>query len=272
MATGDSSANPSAVKPTFESNEAADKALKEISSMDTLVQLNLFETVIRLYNDDGLTQLELQKLQNNYIVELERKTLLLTDIIPGKGHFNGMQMLRRALKETEQHTILSVLDKAYKNAMDTLNTRLHDPELGYDQPHQKTSHDDSVAVAAATCSSDCLLSTSTELSLDANKDGVCRDGPTTARERCTFDNGVYDAGDNGDASAIPIYVPEQQQQQQQSTIEINIQVHMPASYNSAFRQRSSHISFNTRPEGDKVSYIMFYAWKYLSYIMCIIFI
>jgi len=233
-----STVNPS--PPTFESDEAADKALKAISSMDTLEQFNLFATVIQLYKNGGLTQLELQKLQNIYVTELERTTLLVTNIIPSKGQYKGMQMLRIALKETEQHTILNKLDKTYKDTMDalhTLHTRQHDTEIENNQPHSKmASQNDSVAMPSCTGSSDCLVS----FTLDepyADKKRVNRDDhsdSTTTIEKC-FGNGITTSSDdnnNGnnknDASAITVHVAEQKQKKQQQpphTFEINIQVH-----------------------------------------------
>ena len=115
-------------KQKFVSEVAADKALKQISSMDMLEQLNLFETIVQLYSIDGLTRLENEELQNPYVPEIRRKNLLLTRIIPGKGHYKGMRMLRRSLKKTGQHAILNKLNKAYEKAVDALianNLQLH---------------------------------------------------------------------------------------------------------------------------------------------------
>ena len=99
-------------------DQAADKALKSIS-VNFVEQLNLFETTLHLYTMDGLTTLEREKLQNIYITELERKQYLMTIVIPSKGPYKGMTMLRRALKETGQHEILNSLEKAYENAVHT---------------------------------------------------------------------------------------------------------------------------------------------------------
>jgi len=154
--------------------------------MDTLEQFNLFPTVIQLYQNDGLTLLELQKLQNNYITEIERTNLLLTSIIPSKGQYKGMQMLRIALKETEQHAILNKLDKTYKATMDELHTRQHNAELENDQwPQRKISQNDSLATSS--CSSDCLMSTTPGKLSHVDKDGVYGDDHSdsaTTIEKC----------------------------------------------------------------------------------------
>ena len=109
-------------KQIFESNQAddqaADKALKSVST-NLIEQLNLFDTTLHLYTMDGLTSLERERLQNIYITELERKQYLMTIVIPGKGPYKGMTMLRRALKETGQNEILNILEQAYENAVCT---------------------------------------------------------------------------------------------------------------------------------------------------------
>ena len=230
--------------------------------------------MIQLYKNGGLTQLELQKLQNIYVTELERTTLLVTNIIPSKGQYKGMQMLRIALEETEQHAILNKLDKVYKDTMDALHTRQHDT----DQPHLKTaSQNDSVAAPSCTGSSSRLVSCTPDKLSYADKDGVNRDDhsdSTTAMAKyfgnagtTTSSNDDNNGNNKNDASAITVHVAEQKykkQQQPPHTIEINIQVHTSDSAHLAtipetsFRQRSSHFSFNTRPEGDvKVSFMLY---------------
>ena len=109
-------------KKIFKSNQAddqaADKALKSVSA-SFVERLNLFDTTLHLYTMDGLTSLEREKLQSIYVTELERKQYLMTIVIPSKGPYKGMTMLRRALKETRQHEILNILEKAYENAVHT---------------------------------------------------------------------------------------------------------------------------------------------------------
>ncbi|XP_065897987.1 uncharacterized protein [Dysidea avara] len=114
------SPSPSRPHRKFKSDAAADKALKQISTIEILEQINLFETVLQLYSIGALTRLENEKLQNNYNTELTRKSLLVTSIIPGKGCYKGMRYLRRALKKTGQCVLLDKLDKAYEDAVDVL--------------------------------------------------------------------------------------------------------------------------------------------------------
>jgi len=113
----------------YKSDVAADKALKQISTIEILEQINLFETVLQLYSIGALTRLENEKLQNNYLTELTRKSLLVTSIIPGKGCYKGMRYLRRALKKTGQCVLLDKLDQAYEDAVDVLIAELKDLHL-----------------------------------------------------------------------------------------------------------------------------------------------
>ena len=113
----------------YKSDAAADKALKQISTIEILEQINLFETVLQLYSIGALTRLENEKLLNNYLTELTRKSLLVTSIIPGKGCYKGMRYLRRALKKTGQSVLLDKLDKAYEDAVDVLIAELKDLHL-----------------------------------------------------------------------------------------------------------------------------------------------
>lgn len=99
-------------------DQAADKALKSVSE-NFVERLSLFDTTLHLYTMDGLTSLEREKLQNIYVTELERKQYLMTIVIPSKGPYKGMTMLRKALKETGQKEILSILEEAYENAVHT---------------------------------------------------------------------------------------------------------------------------------------------------------
>ena len=98
---------------------AAGKALRKISA-ELVEQLDLVETTIHLHKSNGLTPLELEKLSNFYTTSLERKQYLVTTIIPSQGHYEGMRLLRRALKRSEQNEILKILEKAYEDAVDTI--------------------------------------------------------------------------------------------------------------------------------------------------------
>lgn len=108
------------LKSDLASDLAADKALKRICTIDLLRQLNLFETIMQLYSLEGLTPLEKENLDNQHNAELERKSYLLTNVIPSKGNYKGMQLLRQALKQTEQYEILRVLEKAYEDAVSAI--------------------------------------------------------------------------------------------------------------------------------------------------------
>ena len=104
------------LKSDHADDQAADKALKSVS-VNFVEQLNLFDTTLHLFKMGGLTPLEVQKLQNNYVTELERKQYLMTVVIPSKGHYKGMALLKQALKQTEQIEILSILEKEFENAV-----------------------------------------------------------------------------------------------------------------------------------------------------------
>ena len=104
-------------KQKFKSNLAADKALRRVS-MDLIEQLNLFETSAHLHRIEGVTLWEMEKLTNSHNTELERKQYLVTTVLPSKGHYRGMRLLRRALRESKQDELLNTLEKAYEIAVD----------------------------------------------------------------------------------------------------------------------------------------------------------
>lgn len=104
----------------IESDLAADKALRRITRMEVLRQLRLFDTVIQLYSLEAISDLEKEILGNPYNPELQRKDYLLTNVVPRKGPYKGMQSLRQALRQSEQYEVLKILDKAYKDALDAI--------------------------------------------------------------------------------------------------------------------------------------------------------
>ncbi|XP_065900271.1 uncharacterized protein [Dysidea avara] len=236
-------------KQKFISDVAADKALKQISPMDMLEQLNLFETIVQLYSIDGLTPLENEELQNNYVPELHRKSLLLTSIIPGKGHYKGMQMLRRSLKKTGQRAILSKLDKAYEKAVDTLKTR-----TGPTRWSVEASITDSVMTAS--CSSvGCASITSQELNADALcKDEACTDGGSGSHQKHVFDDSSSDNDDNESDNDNDKHNVNSAGEQciQESTFQYP-QDFRTSALVTPFRERSGHISERSNPR-KKVSY------------------
>lgn len=116
----------SSSKQKYRSDRAADKALKR-TSVKLVNQLDLFDTTLHLHAMDGLTQLETEKLGNSYKTELERKQYLVTTVIPSKGQYKGMKLLMRALRQTEQYEILSLLEKTYDEEVDVIISKK--PEL-----------------------------------------------------------------------------------------------------------------------------------------------
>ena len=104
----------------FKSEKAADKALKEICEPRLMEELILFDTTLHLFANDGLTSLEREKLLNSYVTELERKQYLMMTVIPSKGKYKGMRMLMRALRKSDQHKILSVLEEIYEKEVDAI--------------------------------------------------------------------------------------------------------------------------------------------------------
>ena len=86
--------------------------------MELIEQLNLFDTTVHLHKIEGLTQWEMEELSNPHNIELERKKYLVTSVLPSKGHYRGMRLLRRALKESKQDELLNILEKAYEGAVD----------------------------------------------------------------------------------------------------------------------------------------------------------
>ena len=102
---------------SIESDLAADRALRRITTVEVLRQLNLFETMLHLYSVGEISALEKEILENFYNPELQRKNYLLTNVIPSRGHFRGMQLLQQALKQSEQFEILKLLERAYEEAM-----------------------------------------------------------------------------------------------------------------------------------------------------------
>ena len=124
------------LKEKHKSNVAADKELKRIS-VDLMQQLNLFDTTLHLHAMNGLTPLETEKLQNSYVTELERKQYLVTIVIPSKGLYKGMRLLRWALKQSGQDEVFNSLEKAYEAAVDEViaeKLRLsHTPEVKHER-------------------------------------------------------------------------------------------------------------------------------------------
>ena len=154
----------SGFRQKFKSDVAADKALKRVS-LDLVRQLNLFDTTLHLHAINGLTLLEVEKLGNSHSTELERKQYLVTTVIPSKGAYRGMRLLRRALKQSQQYEILNTLEKAYEDAVDTVIAKklglTHAPEVKHETGHgssvQATGSDLCDSITSAMFSGSDLL-------------------------------------------------------------------------------------------------------------------
>ena len=248
----------SGFRQKFKSDVAADKALKRVS-LDLVQQLNLFDTTLHLHTINGLTLLEAEKLGNCHSTELERKQYLVTTVLPSKGAYRGMRLLRRALKQSEQHEICNTLEKAYEDAVDAVIAK----KLGLTQaPEVKTETVSSCYPVQATGSDLCDSITSMMFS---DTDLLQQDGrgekrkhirthlgrPTSSSTGVTSGSSSSD-DDNDDA--VSLDSPVQQQQTLPSFVDIKFQI--PLSRDSKtvvavtslpHRQRSSHISYQSNP-------------------------
>ena len=106
----------------FELDSAANRALRSITRLEVLRQLNLFETVIALYSLEAITPLEKEILDNPHNPELQRKDYLLTTVIPRRGPYKGIKVFQDALKKSEQFEVLRVLNQAYEDAVNAVIT------------------------------------------------------------------------------------------------------------------------------------------------------
>lgn len=205
----------------FISDQAAEKALKKIL-VDLVRQLNLFDTMIHLHAMDGLTDLETEKLQNFALTESERKQYLLTSVIPSKGHYKGMTLLMRALKQSKQFEILKALEKAYEDAVNVKITEKlgfsHSPEVKH-----KTEGKYHVQTTASDC---CDSITSVMLS---NLEFVCKDPEGDKRRHenftgCNSSSSDDDEGDDDNGSVILLDSPQEQPQPQSCDV---VSIHSP---------------------------------------------
>ena len=235
-------------KEIYKSNAAADKALKRIS-VDLVQQLNLSDTTLYLHAMNGLTPLETEKLQNSYVTELERKRYLVTTVIPSKGLYKGMRLLRRALKQSGQGEVFNSLEKAYEAAVDEViaeKLRLsHTPELkherGQSHPVQATFSDFDDSITSAMFSDSDLLHRGDGGNRKKNRR---LDKPTNPS---TSSSSSDDDDDDINSLDTPV-------QQQQTLIDINVQVPVSPDSNtiafsvtSPYHQRSNHISHQSNP-------------------------
>ena len=237
-------------KRKFKSNLAADKALRRIS-MDLIEQLNLFETSLHLHKISGLTLLEMEKLNNSHNTELERKQYLVTTVIPSKGHYKGLKLLRRALKESKQDEIVNMLDKAYEGAVDAvIAERLRLSQTPKVKHETGMSHHDSIPSTASGC--DSITS-----AMFSGLDLAYRDGGGDVKKRKINKSTSLDTSsgsdDDDDDDIVSLDSPVEQQQQP-SYVDIKFQ--LPLSQGgrttisvtpSPHRQRANHISHRSNP-------------------------
>ena len=222
--------------------------------MELIEQLNLFNTSVHLHKIEGLDLLEMEKLGNSHITELERKQYLVTTVLPSKGHYKGMRLLRRALKESKQDEILNMLDKAYEGAVDAIiaeRLRLSQtPEVksGTSYPVQSPISECCDSITSATFSG-----------ID-----LCRDGGGEVRgvrksknlnKSTSLDtNDSSDPDDDDGDDIISLDSPVERQQPLPSYVDVKFQ--FPLSQDSRttisvtpspHRQRANHISHRSNP-------------------------
>ena len=245
----------SGFRQKFKSDAAADKALKSVS-LDLVQQLNLFDTTLHLHAINGLTPLEVEKLGNCYSTELERKQYLVTTVIPSKGAYRGMRLLRRALKQSQQHEIFSTLEKAYEGAVDAVIAKklglTHAPETKHKTGHGSSSYP--VQATGDLCDSitSVMLSGSDLLQRDSrgHKKKYTHLGRPTSSSTGVSSNSC--SSDEDDAVSLDLPV----QQTLPSCVDIKFQI--PLSRDSRtvvavtsspgpHRQRSCHISYQSNP-------------------------
>lgn len=218
----------------IESDLAADVALRRITTVNVLQQLNLFDTVVYLYSLGEINPFEYERLSNHYETELERKSYLLTQVMPSKGAYKGYQLLKKALKETGQYEILNSLEKAYEDAMNTIN----DEESKRLSNGQVAANDrcDSIS-SSIVCASD-------------------RDSVDESLDRNTSPSSQSSSDDGSDLTPHDLSVPQQQYHQQPppSPMSPHIIIHVPLTQSAtvsvtpcSHRERSNHISCISNP-------------------------
>ena len=233
----------------MEPDLAADRALRRIATVEVLRQLNLFETILHLYSMGQITDLEKEILENNYNPELQRKYYLLTNVIPSRGRFKGMQLLQQALKQSEQYELLNILDKAYEDAVDAINASEGSFSLTQD-PANPGASDPAQAAPSNRCDSiSSNIISASEIDFESS-------GRHTSPSSCS-----QSSSDDGDTMTLE-NTPQQLQQlplsptMSPSSSSSRIIIHVPLSQNATVsvtpmtpghRERSGHISFESNP-------------------------
>ena len=241
-------------KRKFKSNLAADKALRRTSTV-LVEQLNLFETTLHLHEIDGLTTLEMEKLRHSHTTELERKQYLVTGVIPGKGYYRGMTLLRRALKKSKQFDLYNCLDKAYEEAVNgVIAEKLKIQQTSENKHETLTGSTCSVETASDFCTSitSAMFTGSTSLHWDGGGEGKNQNRPTSINS-----NSSDESNDDIVSLDSPLDSPvEQQQQLSLPSCDVDVMLQIPLSQGSTttislmsspHRLRSNHISLQSHP-------------------------
>ena len=270
----------------MESDAAANRALRSITRLDVLRQLNLFETVIAMYSLEAVSPLEKEILDNQHNPELQRKDYLLTKVIPGRGSYKGMQVFREALKRSDQLEVLRILEQAYDDAVDGIitnesftlpivsNESLSLPIANSSQGTTKESLSSSGATCGSTSDlgeaygnrSDSVSSNAhasdPDLLATANVEDAVRRLTSSASQSCSSPSSSDDDGDTVVPKSFPSTLqqqplPQQQQPLSPSTSASHIIIHVPLSHvgqgttvsvnSMPHRDRSEHISYGSNP-------------------------
>ena len=202
------------------SNLAAYKVLRK-TSVVLIEQLNLFEMTVHLHHIDGLTPLELEKLTHSLTTELERKQYLVTTVIPSRGYYKGMMLLRRVLKKSKQFDLYKSLKLAYDEAVNPV----YGEKLKLLQKPEVEHETRSVSSSAMFIGSHYLYK---------NSEG--EDKRPTSISSCSSD----DSGDD-------ILLASPEEQLSMSSYDVDIEVPRFVVTSSPHRQRSGHISYQLRP-------------------------
>ena len=225
---------------------AAGKALKRITTIDVLQQLNLFDIVMCLYSLEELTALQYEKLDNKYITELERKTYLLTDVIPNKGSYKGFQLLQKVLQQTGQNDILNGLKKAYEDAMDEILAEEKLTGVASDPAPVNANNNLLLDRRSDSISSSSIASVSDPDLAEENLD----------RFACTSSQSSGSGSDDGgDSLRLDSSSPQQREQQPSSSSHLIIHVPLTRSTTATvsvsslggYRERSGHICYDANP-------------------------
>ena len=243
-------------KAKFKSDPAADKALKR-TTLCLVDQLNLFETTLHLQSMDALTRVEAEKLGNSFITESERKQYLLTTVIPSKGYYRGMKLLKRALKQSNQFEIVNTLEKAYEVAVDAvLAERLKLSE----KPPEEVNHETGASYPVQVTASGSITSESlSESFLDKDSGNDLR--KSRKFNRPTSPDSSKDSSSSSNDDEDDVISLDSPVQQQPLPSHVDITLHLPASTGSTatvsvasspHRPRADHISYKSHPYKCKV--------------------